>query len=251
MDGWFLVHKQLAEWEWFKTPNMVHLWVYLMIKANHQPSRFQGHAIPRGSLVFGLPQASEDTGISVQSIRTCIDRLKSTGEITRIITSKFSIITICNYEKYQTLKKGKQQPNQQADQQSPNSHSTVNQQHLKEIKEIKEEKEDLARDKHPSPLAPKHLKRFKTELKPRVCSNEPDDPVVWLTDEHWERLGLYENGGDAIRLWAVERAENWAAKKGSTFHDYTDHYKTLTNMILREKKTSTWNHALGAWEENR
>jgi TusA-related sulfurtransferase len=44
---------------------------------------------------------SRNCGISIQSARTAINHLKSTGEITIKSTNKFSIVTIANWEKYQ------------------------------------------------------------------------------------------------------------------------------------------------------
>lgn len=55
----------------------------------------------RGELVTGRTSLSAQTGLSVQSIRTALERLKSTNEITIKSTSKYSIVTIVNYDTYQ------------------------------------------------------------------------------------------------------------------------------------------------------
>ena len=44
----------------------------------------------------------EQTGLTVQKIRTALTKLKSTGELTVKTTNKFSIITVTNYELYQS-----------------------------------------------------------------------------------------------------------------------------------------------------
>lgn len=95
------LHRDLLDWEWFKDSKMVHFFLFLLLKANHDDKQWKGIKIKRGQLIAGLHSLSVQSGISTQSIRTCIKRLKSTGELTSTSTSKYTIFTICNYHKYQ------------------------------------------------------------------------------------------------------------------------------------------------------
>ena len=99
--GYIKLWRCLADWEWYRHPNMVHLFVHLICKANHRDGKWQGIEIKRGQLVTGRQTLCRETGLSPQVIRTCINRLKSTSEITIKSTSKYSIITVCNYNVYQ------------------------------------------------------------------------------------------------------------------------------------------------------
>jgi hypothetical protein len=56
--------------------------------------------VKRGQLVTSISQLSKNTGLSVQSVRTCLARLKSTSEITIETTKAYTLITICNYGRY-------------------------------------------------------------------------------------------------------------------------------------------------------
>ena len=100
MEGWIKLHRKILNWEWFATPNMFHLFGYLILSANHQDGKWKGIEIKRGQLICGIRSISRNTGISVRSVRTCINRLKSTHEVTIKSTHKYSIITICNYDYY-------------------------------------------------------------------------------------------------------------------------------------------------------
>jgi CRISPR/Cas system CSM-associated protein Csm4 (group 5 of RAMP superfamily) len=147
-QGWIKVHRKFLNWEWYTTPNMVHLFMYLLLSANHEKGKWKGIEVERGQLVTGLLSIKKNTGISIQSTRTCIERLKSTGEITIKSTNKYSVITICNYESYQgidllTNKQINNQPNKQL---TNNQQTTNNKQEYKnnkneENKEKEEEKE--------------------------------------------------------------------------------------------------------------
>lgn len=101
MIGWIKLQRKLLTWEWFKTANMVHLFIYLLLKANHIKGYWQGVEIKRGQLITGIKSLHNETNISEQTLRTCLKRLEKTEEINIQSTNKYSIITIINYESYQ------------------------------------------------------------------------------------------------------------------------------------------------------
>lgn len=100
-NGFIIIHRKIRDWGWYKKSEMVHLFLHLLLLANHEPGEWQGHKINRGQLITGRHNLSKDTGISPQTIRTCLNKLKSTSEITIKSTNKFSIITILKYSDYQ------------------------------------------------------------------------------------------------------------------------------------------------------
>lgn len=120
------LHRDLLDWEWFKDSKMVHFFLFLLLKANHEDKQWKGIEIKRGQLIAGLHSLSVQSGISTQSIRTCIKRLKSTGELTTKSTNKYSIITICNYHKYQDKLTGKSTDKLTNHQQTNNKQITTN-----------------------------------------------------------------------------------------------------------------------------
>ncbi len=101
-NGYIREHRSLLDWEWFKDPFTAHLWEYLRLSANWRDAAYKGHSVNRGQLVVSYASMAEDTGMSVQNVRTAINHLKKTGEITVKAYRGFSIITITNYEKYQS-----------------------------------------------------------------------------------------------------------------------------------------------------
>jgi hypothetical protein len=103
-NGWILLHRKFLNWEWFKDPKMVHFFLYCLLRANHKEQRWKGIIIKPGQFVFGYESVKENTGLSRQSMRTCITKLKSTDSITVRSTHRFSIITIVNWAQYQNNK---------------------------------------------------------------------------------------------------------------------------------------------------
>lgn len=123
-QGYIKLFRSLLDWEWYQDSGTVHLMIHLILKANYQPGEWQGIKIQRGQLVTSLDHLSYQTGMSLQEIRTRLNRLKRTNEITIVSTNRYSLITICNYGSYQDEITGPNKPIN-----SPtNSLSTDNQQ---------------------------------------------------------------------------------------------------------------------------
>ena len=114
--GFILLFRQITEWEWYQNPNTFRLFVHCLLMANYTDGRFEGKEIKRGQFVTSLPSLSKQTKLSIQQVRTALDHLKSTGEITDRIFPKYRVITVVKYNDYQD------------DNRQNNSQSTANQQ---------------------------------------------------------------------------------------------------------------------------
>ena len=113
-QGWISIHRKIKDWEWYGNSKIVHLYLHCLLKANHQPKRWQGIDVLSGQFITSYASLSAELPMSIQQIRTAINKLKSTGEITIKTTSKYSIISITNWGDYQGNNKqatGKQQAN--------------------------------------------------------------------------------------------------------------------------------------------
>lgn len=96
------ISRKILEWEWYKDVNTKVVFFHILLKANWKNGRFQGMEIPRGSFVTSYQSLAEETGLTVMNVRTAIKHLKLTQEITVSQHSKFSVITVKNYDAYQT-----------------------------------------------------------------------------------------------------------------------------------------------------
>lgn len=124
-NSYIKIVRKIIEWEWYDDSKMVHLFLHLLLCANHTKNTWRGIPLERGQLITGRSSLSKSTGITEQSLRTCLDKLKSTNEITIKPTSNYSIITICKYDTYQTFEK-KSTKKSANDQPTINQRSTTN-----------------------------------------------------------------------------------------------------------------------------
>ena len=139
-EAYIKLHRSMLDWEWYTDVNTSRVFIHCLLSANWGDGRFKGHEIPRGSFVSSYQNLAKETGLSIQSVRTSIKRLKSTGELTVSPHAKFSIFTVVNYSKYQGA-------NTQANNQLTDNQQTTNKQ-LTTIEEEKEEKEEKKNNKY-------------------------------------------------------------------------------------------------------
>ena len=121
MTGWIKIHRKFLDWEWFNKSEAVHLFMYLVLKANHKDGQWQGIDIKKGQFVTSFGKISIDTGISLQTIRTLLKKFEKSNEINIQTTNKFTIVTLCKYECYQ-------QENEPTNTQLTNEQQTTNKQ---------------------------------------------------------------------------------------------------------------------------
>lgn len=142
--SWIKIYRKFSEWEWHDVPNMVSVWVHLLILANFEDKQWHDTIIERGQIVIGLESFSKTIGVTVQELRTCIKRLCNSNMITTKSTNKYTIITICNYDKYQSCEDVSWQTNNKqttTETQSSNTQSTTTKEY-KNIRSKEVEKRD-------------------------------------------------------------------------------------------------------------
>ena len=99
--GWVKVYRDFVNWEWYSDVNVSRVFFHLLLTANHRDTKWQGQVIKAGQRVTSLQHMADETGLSVQSVRTAIAKLKQTGEITTQSTNRYTVISLVNWLKYQ------------------------------------------------------------------------------------------------------------------------------------------------------
>jgi biotin operon repressor len=62
---------------------------------------YQEVRLKSGQFVFGRKRAAAETGLSEQTVRTCLDCLRKMGSLNIESTNNFSILTIEKWDLYQ------------------------------------------------------------------------------------------------------------------------------------------------------
>ena len=111
--GWLRLYRSLLEWEYFTDINTTHLFIYFLLKANIKDKKWRGVKIERGSFITSFSSLAENTGLTTQQVRTSLQKLKKSQNVTSKSTNKFTHITVCNYDGYQAPESSEQQAHQQ------------------------------------------------------------------------------------------------------------------------------------------
>ena len=83
MAGWIKIYNKFLQWEWFDIAEMVQLFLYLLLNANYKDVVWRGVTIKRGQLITSRDKMCKDLRLTDRKIRTCLSRLKTTGEISK------------------------------------------------------------------------------------------------------------------------------------------------------------------------
>lgn len=199
-EGWIKLHRKFLDWEWFDNPVIVKLFLYMLLKANHAEDKWHGVDIPRGSFLTGLLQLEKETKISVQTLRTCLSKLEKTKEINMQTNNQYRIITICNYDSYQTIDKiTNKRTNKQltSDQQATNNKQEVIDKSITKngVEIIKDWKSDFEIYKERCSKS-FELIEINEDLKKRVVELYPNIDYVrsvkkayyyWITEKGWDK----------------------------------------------------------------
>lgn len=118
--GFIKIDRAIVNWRWYGDGNTLRVFLHLLLIANYEDKDFQNIVVRRGEAVTSYSKLADSLGLSVRGVRTAIEHLKSTGEVTSRTYNKFQVISIVNYDSYQS--------NRQAKRQADDSQTTGNRQ---------------------------------------------------------------------------------------------------------------------------
>ena len=102
-NSWIKLPRMFMNWQWYQNTNMVHLYLYLLLNANIENKLYFGISIQRGECLVSLSTLSRDTGISRDSVKSYLKKLKDTKDISYKKLSKGRIIVLLDFDKFQPV----------------------------------------------------------------------------------------------------------------------------------------------------
>jgi Fe-S cluster biosynthesis and repair protein YggX len=100
--GWIRLHRKLLDWQWHDEPNMVALWIHILLRACYGSNKYHGITTERGQIATSINAISAATGIGRKTVMWGLRKLEEEGSITmRGIVGHCTIITVNNYDQYQ------------------------------------------------------------------------------------------------------------------------------------------------------
>jgi hypothetical protein len=107
MSGWFAMKRGIHSHPiFYRRPDRISVWAWMLSTAAWKDTRQDAGGktvtVLRGQLLTSYRQISDATGVGVQVIRTLIDQLRVEHAIDTVTNTGRLLITIRNYDKYQS-----------------------------------------------------------------------------------------------------------------------------------------------------
>lgn len=106
-EGYIKLYRKMMNWSWYKDCKTKALFIHCILEANHKNAEWQRIKIKRGSFITSYGSLAKKTGLTVKEVRTALDKLIKAKCVAKHSTSKNTIITVINYNQYQS--EGKEQ----------------------------------------------------------------------------------------------------------------------------------------------
>lgn len=117
---------------YYTDSHYVHLWLHLVLKANHSGKEFMFSGkmitLKRGQFVTGRKKIAQETGIQVSKVERILKWFETEQQIEQRTNMQNRIITILNYQEYQKVNNGL------------NTERTTSEQRVNTTKELKNNK---------------------------------------------------------------------------------------------------------------
>lgn len=132
LGGWIKIHRALADHHISSDPQVLSVWLHLLMLANHSATKrlINGRVlvIDVGQLMTSRKSLSAKTGVQESKIERILTMLKRGQHIEQQGTTKFRLISIVNWSSYQIA--------EQQNEQQMNNRRTADEQQMNTLEEV-------------------------------------------------------------------------------------------------------------------
>ena len=133
--------RNISKWRWYQNANTFRVFVHLLLKANIENHEFEQTIVNRGELATSYNSIANDLKLTVKEVRVAINHLKRTGEVAVRIYPKYQVISVLEYDTYQS--KGQANGHSEGTQRALKGQQLKNDKNAKEIKNISAPAEEI------------------------------------------------------------------------------------------------------------
>lgn len=182
--GWIKLFRKFREWEWYQDSNTKDLFLEILLTANTVDKKWHGIEIKRGQLLTSRIKLSNILGISEQSVRTSLTKLKSTNEITIKSTNRYTLITVNKFNDYQQL------TNKLTNNQPTTNQQLTTTKNIKNKENNKEEKSVALTNKYPT------------------LDSVKESDFEYIANKYQVPLSFVKSKYDDLIIWAESKPNN-------------------------------------------
>lgn len=102
-NGYIRLYRSMLKWEWYKDSNTMRVFLHLLLTANYEDKKWRGIVIKCGQRKTSYPELASELKLSERNVRTAINHLELTGEVTHEKTLGSGLFTVVNYKRFQSV----------------------------------------------------------------------------------------------------------------------------------------------------
>ncbi|WP_458457515.1 hypothetical protein [Pseudobutyrivibrio sp.] len=223
MNGWIKIHRKILKWGWFTDVNTSHFWWYCLLKANIEDAEYKGIKVKRGEFVAPLRTMAKESGLTTRGVRTALEHLKSTQEVTLKVTQHGTLVHIVKFGNYQDkhMQTDTKNDTKSDKQVTQDRHKTDTHPSKEEEKEIKE---DIRISSSNNNYKFKNTKNKNSDGEKMMMNNIP---TLSQVQEYFLEQGMKSNPEE---FYKYNQEFDWKDKNG--------------------KPISSWKRAAKGWERS-
>jgi hypothetical protein len=120
--GWVSLHRKIVDSRVFANEGLLKVWIYCLCRANHEKNYVpittgKGTTeveVNPGEFIFGRNVAAKELKMNPSTLYKRMQKLEKMENVNIQSNNHYSIVSICNWETYQTNEIQKEQPKEQA-----------------------------------------------------------------------------------------------------------------------------------------
>ena len=109
--SWIKLPRTFCDWRWYKDSHMVLLYLHILLHASFSDKEIGEVVIKRGQMLTSYAQLCNNTGLSLQTVRTCIKKLLKTKQIKVLSCKHHTTISVVAYDNFQPEGRDEINPN--------------------------------------------------------------------------------------------------------------------------------------------
>lgn len=230
MSGFILMHREIFDNPILKDGDRFRAWLWLVSEACWKPTKFDIRGtiveLQRGQLCMSRDQLAKAWGWSPSAVERFLTRLQTEQMIGRETGQGRSIITICNYDKFQSSQEQSGQPTGQPTGQPADSQRTA-----------KEQGNKGTREEEPNG-SPSHSSRKGTRLQPDWAPGPLPETVAALAVQ-WPP-GRLDRELEAFRDYWLSRSSN--AAKSDWDRTWHNRIRDQHDRVMRDFRNDRSNN---------
>ena len=220
-NGWIRLHRKIQDcWFWDEKPyDRARAWVDLLLLAVHSDTKQSVDGdfveVPRGKYLTSIRRLADRWGWSKDKVSKFLSVLEKDGMIEKTIVKKRTLLTVVNYDFYQS---------QQDDERTINGRSSDDE------RTVSGQSSDSERTQNKNVKNDKNVKNVNNNKPVRHKYGTYNN--VLLSDDDFEKLK------DEFPDWE-RRIENLSEYMASTGKSYKNHLATIRTWARKEKPKKT------------